>query len=57
MLCLIRGLMMQNFAPSGGTMSFRPTPGSAIALAGNLQPDVRGVEQIPYNPLLVLPCR
>jgi len=48
---------MQNFAPSGGTMSFMSTPGSVIALAGNLQPDVRGVEQITYNPLLVLPCR
>jgi len=38
-------------------MPFRPTPGSAIALAWNLQPDVRGEEQIPYKPLLVLPCR
>ena len=48
---------MQNFAPSGGTMPFRPSLGSAIAFAGNPQPDVRVVEQIPTNLWSVLPCR
>lgn len=48
---------MQNFVPSGGTMSFRPTPGSVIALAGSLQPKVRVMEQVSENGFWVLPCR